>query len=150
MSLVAKVKRVCLECLELLVDLELKAPLGYGDLQVLLVNLVTYLWPLVLRERRDCLVLLVHREGLDWMDCQAEKACLEHLGSKENQLKKASKVIVELMGILVPLEFLVREVLRGCQGSAVPVNPEKREVQADQVFLELLDHLVTKANLDRA
>lgn len=44
---VAKVKRVSLECLEPLADLDLKAPLGYGDLQVLLVNLVTSTWPLV-------------------------------------------------------------------------------------------------------
>lgn len=83
------------------------------------------------------------------MDCLAEKVCPGYLGSKENQLKKASRVIVELMETLVPLGFQGREALRGSQGSAVLVKLEKRAVQADQVFLELLDHLEAKVNLDK-
>lgn len=84
------------------------------------------------------------------MDCLAETACPGHLGSKENQQKKASKVSVDQMETLVSLEFLGREVLRGSQGLAVQVKQEKREVLADQDSLELLDHLVTKENQDRA
>lgn len=83
------------------------------------------------------------------MGCLAEKAYPGHLDPKANQLKRASRVIVELMETLVPLEFQVREALQGSLGSVVPVKLEKRAALADQAFLERLAHLAAKVNLDR-
>lgn len=83
------------------------------------------------------------------MDCQGETVFQVHLGSKENLLKKASRVSVDQMASQVLLDHQVRGVHLASQASVGQVNPEKRALQEDQAFLELLDYLVPKVSREK-